>query len=268
MKKILTAAIGLSFAITSFANPAGKQLIQTISKGQLEVTKSFQTPFGLTGYVAHPKGSQQGMIMFTDSSGKYLIVGNVVDAQGENYTRKYTDQYVTNPMAAVAYKQLAAAHWFTDGSAKAPQKMYVLIDPNCIYCHLLFKELRPLIDQGKVQVRWVPIGLIKPSSAGKAAALLHAGSDADSVALLKQDEAKFNKQQEEGGIAPLQQGQGGMAVNMAFSRIQANNTFFKQYLQGTPAIFYKDNKGQAHLVPSYVDAAQLNKMLSDVGQAW
>ena len=268
MKKILAVAMGLSFTVAPLANPAGEHLIQTVSKGQLEVTKSFATPFGLTGYVAHPKVSQQGMIMFTDKSGKYLVVGNVVDAQGVNYTQKYTDQYVTNPMASVAYKQLTTTHWFADGQDSAPHKMYVLIDPNCIYCHLLFKELRPLIDAGQLQVRWVPVGLIKPSSPGKAAALLHAGSDAGSVTLLKQDEANFNKQQEEGGITPLQQGKGGMSVNMAFSRVQANNAFFKQYLQGTPAIFYKDEQGQARLIPSYVDQAQLKKLLPKVSKSW
>jgi thiol:disulfide interchange protein DsbG len=268
MKKILAATIGLSFAISGFANPTGEHLIQTVSKGQLVVTKSFSTPFGLTGYVAHPKGSQQGMVMYTDTSGKYLMVGNVVDAQGVNYTQKYTEQYVTNPTAAVAYKQLETAHWFTDGNDNAPHKMYVLIDPNCIYCHLLFKELRPLIDAGKLQVRWVPVGFLKPTSLGKAAALLHAGSDTDSVTLLKQDEANFDQQQEEGGIAPLQQGQGGMSVNLAFSRIQSNNAFFKRYLQGTPAIFYKDDKGQVHLIPSYIDQKQLDKVLPQVGKSW
>jgi len=268
MKKILVAAIGLSFAITGFANSAGKQLIQTVSNGQLVAVKSFPTPFGLIGYVAHHKGSQHWMIMYTDTSGQYLVAGNVMNAQGVNYTKKYTQQYVTNPMAAVAYQQLAIIHWFADGENNAPHKMYVFIDPNCIYCHLLSKELRPLIDAGKLQVRWVPIGLIKPTSLGKAAALLHSDSSAESVALLKQDEAYFNKQQEEGGIEPLQQGQGGMSVNLAFSRVQANNAFFKQYLQGTPAIFYKENQGQARLIPSYIDQAQLDKLLPKVSQSW
>ena len=138
MNKVLAVAIGLSFTVIAFANSTGNNLIQTISKGKLKVIKNFETPFGLTGHVAQSKNSHQKMIVYTDKSEKYLIVGYVVNAQGINYTKQYTNKYVISPMASTAYQKLLTnTHWFTDGQVNAPHKMYVLIDLNCIYCHWL-----------------------------------------------------------------------------------------------------------------------------------
>jgi len=268
IKKTMMAACALLACGAVWANQAGEHLITKISKGKLAVDSTFKTPFGMTGYVVTPKGKSQRMIMFTDASGKYLFVGNVISAKGENLTQMYNQKYVMGPMAQKAYKDLVHTHYFADGKGSAPHKAYVVMDPNCIYCHLLFKELRPMIDAGKVQIRWIPVGFLKQDSMGKAAALLHAKTDAERVKLLNEDEDTFDMHAEEGGLHPLAHSKSNMSVASAYSKAAQNNAFFKKYLQGTPAIFFKDQSGKVQLIPSYIEKAQLKKAVSQMSSQW
>ncbi len=68
----------------------------------------------------------------------------------------------------------------------APHKAIIIIDPNCIFCHTLYQQVQTLIDAGQLQVRWLPVPFRDPSSPGKAAAILNAGSDAAADKLLQE----------------------------------------------------------------------------------
>lgn len=56
----------------------------------------------------------------------------------------------------------------------APRIVYVFTHPNCPFCAKLWLDARPWVDGGKVQLRHVLVGILGPTSAGKAAALLTA----------------------------------------------------------------------------------------------
>ena len=56
------------------------------------------------------------------------------------------------------------------------------------------------MQSGKVRVRWVLLDFLKATSKGRAAAILSAH---DRAAALAQDELKFDKEREEGGIPEL-----------------------------------------------------------------
>lgn len=64
--------------------------------------------------------------------------------------------------------------------------IYDIFDPNCPYCHVLFKDWQPFIHQGQITVRYVPVGYLTPTSAPEAAAILQA---ADPLSALKRLEA-------------------------------------------------------------------------------
>ena len=67
---------------------------------------------------------------------------------------------------------LQRAHWIADGRDDAPRKVYVFLDANCIYCAKFWADARPWVDAGKVQLRYLMVAVIAPTSAGKAATLL------------------------------------------------------------------------------------------------
>jgi thiol:disulfide interchange protein DsbG len=79
---------------------------------------------------------------------------------------------VLQPSNDKAWDALEKAHWISDGQASAPRIVYVFTDANCPYCNRFWSEARPWVDAGKVQLRHVIVGILAPTSPGKAAALL------------------------------------------------------------------------------------------------
>ncbi|MFP5429078.1 MAG: thioredoxin fold domain-containing protein, partial [Gammaproteobacteria bacterium] len=55
-----------------------------------------------------------------------------------------------------------AAEMAAEGDAD--RVMYAFFDPNCAYCHELWGMLRAPVAAGDVQVRWIPISILRASS--------------------------------------------------------------------------------------------------------
>lgn len=64
--------------------------------------------------------------------------------------------------------------WILDGKKEAPVIVYVFADPFCPYCKQFWQKARPWVDSGKVQLRTILVGVIKPESPATAAAILAA----------------------------------------------------------------------------------------------
>ena len=89
-----------------------------------------------------------------------LVTGS---AQAENPAQK---------MAASVLADIHQASWIAEG--KGPHVAYVFFDPNCPYCHKLYEATRDEVKAGKLQLRWIPVGILLPTSHGKAVAMLGA----------------------------------------------------------------------------------------------
>jgi len=120
--------------------------------------------------------------------------------------------------------------------AKEPRRvLYVFFDANCYYCHLAWKALQPYETAG-LQVRWVPVAYQKPTSLGRAAAIMQPGNRA---AALRANESGYDAAQFDGGIAPLN----GVAPQLS-SEIEANTELMQAFgAPGTPALVWKDSTG-------------------------
>lgn len=95
------------------------------------------------------------------------------------------------------WQALAHTHYIQEGS-KGPI-IYDFYDPNCPYCHEIYTWLQNPIRNNQIRVRFITVGFLTPSSAGKAAAILSARNP---LAALKQNENKFStKGGPEGGIS-------------------------------------------------------------------
>lgn len=138
---------------------------------------------------------------------------------------------------AVATRQ--AAH-FVDGHAGP--RLYVYFDPNCIYCHLLYERLQPYVAGGQVRVAWIPVGFLKSDSPGKAEAILGAP---DPRAAMSTNEQRFDRAQEEGGVAPLAH------PPRALVRKVYENTRLLAALGNlaTPTLVFMDADGVVHVMP-------------------
>lgn len=171
----LIAMAGLGFASLAAAaqstspTPAEKHLIASGSR----ITQRFQSASGLTAVVAD-NGKDQRMFYLTPD-GKSLIVGAIFGADGSNITgadmqRVASASTPAKPQDAAALMQRAEKlQWVADGNRG--KVIYVVFDPNCMYCHGLYAQLRQAVAAGRVQVRWIPVAILANSSSSIAASI-------------------------------------------------------------------------------------------------
>ena len=277
MKKLSKVLMGLTiaatctavFAASSTETPAAK-LVNKIINGQGHVVQSFPAVDGMTGFVIQSnQGGGSSGILYADAKGQYLFAGSIINAQGQDLTQQYTNQYINSKIAGPAYAQAITLNYFTSGSDSAPHKAIIIIDPNCIFCHNLYQEIEPLIDAGQLQVRWLPVAFRDPSSPGKAAAMLNAGSDAAADKLLAENEANFNTQTESGSLTPLQPDSKNATVTAAFDKVAQNTQFFsKAGFNGTPTILYKEKNGKIGMIPGLPQGKAFDAMIDSMGRSW
>ena len=151
-------------------------------------------------------------------------------------------------MANAVWGQLEKSHWIADGREGAPRTVYVFTDPNCPYCNKLWADARPWVDAGKLQLRHVMVGILTPTSAGKAAALLGAKDPAAALDAYERGHAASNakllvsgcpKPLGDEGVEPLATVPPALAAQLdANAKLMASNG-----LRVTPALVWMDARG-------------------------
>lgn len=222
--------------------------IKALEAHGIEVIGSFEAPGGVTGYAAVLQ--RQPLSLYLTTDGAHVIAGPMFDSKGNNVSEEPLDRLVSKPLGDKTWKQLESSTWIADGSKKAPRVVYVFTDPNCPYCHKFWSDARPWVKADKVQLRHVMVGILGPTSAGKAAALLTAK---DPAATLNQHE----QQQISGGLKPL-----NPIPAEARAQLDANYRLMGQLgSTATPSIFYKDASGRVQQVQGAPSTDLLNKVM-------
>lgn len=228
---------------------AGARTILKLGNGQAKILHAFTTPAGLYGYTVQIGAvATRDVILYTTKNGKYFLIGGLFAAGGKNLSAEYAKHYL--PAAELAPKarpgnpestaaSIAKTTWFGVGNPSAPKRLWFLFDPNCIFCHLTWEKLRPEVDAGKLLIRVVPVGFLKPGSRAKAAAILMAKDPAKAFRL---NERNFNDAEEEGGISVP----GDIPATIS-AEVAANTQWMQQNgVSGTPFLLWKGTHGQVH----------------------
>jgi len=243
MRTCVTSILLATLAFTAATAPAATATIAPFSlmppaltpvlQGGLKVIKSFPAASGLTGWVLQSQEDGEYNVFFTTADGQSVMAGALVSSAGVNLTKQYVDQYVPGPDWSLTWRKLESSAVVVSGTLRNPKSViYVLMDPNCSYCHLLWKALRPYEAAG-LQVRWVPVGILREDSIGKAAALLQGGDTA-----LAQSQMSFDVRAESAAIDPIP------LTPELKAKIAANTTLMQESkVSGTPGIFFKDASG-------------------------
>ena len=247
--RVAVALLTLSVAAPSAfagASPTPLALIPVIAAG-FHLLRHFPAVSDLTGWiVAGPSGAQE--VLYTTADGKTVIAGILSNEQGENLTRQYAALYEKAPNLDRLWPAIHATYQVNEGphTDSARHQIWVVMDPNCEFCHQLWLELKPYENAGLV-VHWIPVGILFNSSTTRAAALLAGGRSA-----LRAMESKFDVVRERGG-AP------GIEVTPKLRRELATNLALamKAGIQGTPGIFYLGPDGALRLQQGLPSAASL-----------
>lgn len=236
-------------------------LINQVTNGNAVILNQFNAIGNLQGFVVQSSHSGNQSIIYADNQGRYLIFGTVIGADGRNISEQNYQQYITPQSANVAFSYVGNTAWIQQGSSNAPHQMYVIFDPNCIYCHRLYESLQPFIQQGELAVRWLPVAFLKSTSSGRAYALL---SSHNPLQMLEQNEKNFDEASENGGIPPLN------TPSAAVQHQLQNNMAFLTEAQviATPALLYKTVNGNAKLDMGMIDPAKLKNLIANVGKSF
>ncbi len=124
--------------------------------------------------------------------------------------------------------------WFSVGASDAPV-LYMVVDPQCPFCHAAWAKLKPLVFARKLQVRVVMIAGIK-------------GSDPLARSILTRDNPSTAWLDGEGSIEGVAVRQGPLPGSPNFDRagnmLQANANFINRFgVNRTPFIAYVADDG-------------------------
>ncbi len=207
--------------------------VQKASHNLAHVLRTFKGPAGLTGAVIKgPDGTRN--IAWVTADGKAVVIrGELVGLHGQDYTKgaMYDQRLLLSPAVAIEAAASPSARSILIGSNPKAPIVTAFFDPNCIFCHLLYKAIEPYVAKGKVRVRFVLVGLIKPDSLARATSILMAYDRGKALAI---DEDKFDRMHEEGGY-PVD----GILDPGIESVVKANGALMqKADGHGTPTLFY------------------------------
>ncbi len=163
--------------------------VKAIEKQGITIIKSFDAPGGMKGYLG--KYQEMGVTIYLTPDGKHAISGYMYDEAGTNLSEKLFNQELYGPAGRELWQRMEKAEWILDGQKTAPRVIYVFADPYCPYCKQFWQQARPWVESGKVQIRTLMVGVIKPESPAAAAAILSAKDPAKSWHEYEQSNGKM-----------------------------------------------------------------------------
>lgn len=189
MGTMMRSVVGLLLAMVSIgavyaaAPPPGVGAAEThLLQSGAKIVARWPAAGGLTALVAESGSTRR--LFYVTPDGEGLIVGLVFDAQGHNTTtadvakaglNQSADAVSKTPAPAEAWRAVQALTPIIQG--RSERVIYAFIDPQCPYCHRFIRQIGPMVEQGQVQIRWLPVGILTDESKGLARALYHGDAD-------------------------------------------------------------------------------------------
>lgn len=203
---------------------------QKLEKEGFSFVKQIETPAQMTGWAGHMQ--QNPMTVFISNDNKYYIVGDLHNAKGDNLTVDALNKHVKQSVLDDVWKSLEKSAWIQDGNVNAPRIIYVFSDPNCPYCHVFWEKARPYVKAGKVQLRHIQVGVIRPESRGQAATLLASSSPQQAFEAFNASKGKQKLKE----LKPI-------PTHLA-EKLERNEEMMNKYgFYATPALVWKNAQG-------------------------
>lgn len=252
-KKIsgLAAVISAAFLLSATAHGSGAHapIVKQVTDRGLKVVSSFKAVDGMTGYILDSNGSP--VTLYVTRDGEHAFIGTLIDKSGSNLSAPRVQELFQDAKNQQAWAELENSHWIQDGDPNAETVVYAFVDPNCPYCHRFRTAALPWINEGKVQIRHIVVGVLASDSVAKASTIL--GSKRPHGAYIKNFET-FRS----GGIVPVQDtSERGKAL------VDANNQLMSELgVTATPGIYYKDGSGNVRMRLGLPPESELHRIMN------
>ncbi|EIQ9367543.1 thiol:disulfide interchange protein DsbG [Salmonella enterica] len=222
--------------------------VKAIEKQGITILKSFEAPGGMKGYLG--KYQDMGVTIYLTPDGKHAISGYMYNEKGENLSNALIEKEIYAPAGHEMWQKMEKASWILDGKKDAPVVLYVFADPFCPYCKQFWQQARPWVESGKVQLRTLLVGVIKPESPATAAAILAAKDPAKTWHDYEASAGKM-KLEVPASIPPAQ-----------IKVINQNQQLMDDLgANATPAIYYMNKDKILQQVVGLPEKAQLDAMM-------
>ena len=200
-------------------------LVAGASGQRMKAVSLFDGPDQLVGIIIQPVEGGAKQLAWASPNLEVVLPTDALDKDGVSRNTKALLQqkvFISTPELAA----LVMDKGIMVGT-KGPV-ITVFVDPNCIYCNKFYKQVMPLVKQGKVRVRFMMVGFLRPSSEARAAAIVSAK---DPVRALDEDESNFTEAREQDNSA-------GTKADPLVARVVQDNTalMYRAGGSGTPAV--------------------------------
>lgn len=276
-KSLLILTAMMTFSLSSAVNAQNETLPDMPAPIKNLVDQGAQVRFlgkdhGVDGWVAIKNGQEQyfyvlpgqdGFIsgILFDNNGKAVTIEQVKNlrAQGDDVLDKLAanspddlaqnnkeKKYEFKTPAEQLFWDVENSNWIPLGLAGTPV-FYAFIDPQCPHCHAMMTELKSSLDDGKAQVRLIPVGRTDESRAQ--AAFLLASPDPQKTwwAHMAGDEAAL----------PAKRSLSQQGVERNLSVMQSWK------LSATPMVVYRAKDGSVKIVQG--KPKDLAALIADLG---
>ena len=194
---------------------------------------------GLRGYFV--RSGQQFQVFYASPDGEQLIPGVMWDASGKDLTRQQVlrvpgavptvevgDAGTSRAAGAAALPLMKKAALGTIGPDSAP-RLYMMIDPQCIYSTRAFQMLQPYVETGRLQISVIPLSVLDYEDRGQ--------STRSALALLSDEPGQIVNAWRSGNEsnAPNADAQNLLGKNMAIAEAIG--------LKGTPTFVWRKPDG-------------------------
>lgn len=235
--QLFVAASAASLANSTWAAENYPKAIQGAIDNGVKLARTFPAASGLTGWVLSEGGRYS--LVFTTADKKSLLLGTLIGENGENLSAQYAEKYIPKPDLAALFADLEKSTYVVEGATKDPKSViYVFVDPNCPFCHFTWRALQPYEKAG-LQVRWIPVATLSPTSMPKAIEVL-AASDKT---------AAFRKMENNHGQSWSPSPQASEAAKPTIAAaIRKNGEQMEKFgIEGTPGVIWKDKQGKVNV---------------------
>ncbi|QKN82806.1 thiol:disulfide interchange protein DsbG [Scandinavium goeteborgense] len=247
MRKLALLLTLAPFLATAEELPAP---VKAIEKQGITIIKSFDAPGGMKGYLG--KYQDMGVTIYLTPDGKHAISGYMYDEKGANLSEQLIQKDIYAPVGRELWQKMEQASWILDGKKTAPRVIYVFADPFCPYCKQFWQQARPWVESGKVQLRTLMVGVIKPESPATAAAIMTSKDPAKTWHDYEQSGGKL-KLDIPSSVAPAQ-----MQI------LNENQKIMDELgANATPAIYYLNDDNALQQVVGLPDAENLKAMMGE-----
>lgn len=224
--------------------------VKAIEKQGITIIKPFDAPGGMKGYLG--KYQDMGVTIYVTPDGKHAISGYMYDSAGANLSENLIEKEIYAPAGRDLWQQMEKADWILDGKKDAPRVVYVFADPFCPYCHQFWQQSRPWVDAGKVQLRTLLVGVIKPESPATAAAIMTSADPAKTWHDYEQSGGKMTL-----NVPAKPTDKAARSLNM-HQRLMDNLG-----ASATPAIYYMNKKNVLQQVVGLPDEQKLKVIMGE-----